>query len=212
MASHPDEIRLVHILERGPAGDGVTSGEAATINSRLTALEAATPPTAIDDLTDVDTTTNPPSAADILIWDNANSEWRPYTPAAITVPFSFSVTFGDGVNQIATGVHVPNPRLNFPCTITRGVLLSSTGSVTTFTLDIWKDTFANYPPTDADSITGGNPLTLSGASGFSDATLTGWTTTINADDILRFNVDAASSDALGITLTLYMTRSIGPAI
>lgn len=33
--------------------------------------------TAIDDLTDVDTSTTPPTDGQVLTWDNANSQWEP---------------------------------------------------------------------------------------------------------------------------------------
>jgi hypothetical protein len=78
----------------------------------------------------------------------------------------------------------------FSCTITKVTLLADqNGNVV---VDIWKDTFANYPPTVADTITGGAKPTLSGANKYQDGVLTGWNTTINAGDILRFNFDSAS--------------------
>lgn len=60
-------------------------------------------------------------------------------------------------------------------------------------VDIWLDSFANFPPTNADSITGGNEPTLSAADKYEDSTLTGWTTTVTAGDVLGFNVDSAST-------------------
>lgn len=60
-------------------------------------------------------------------------------------------------------------------------------------IDIWKDTYANFPPTDADSITAGTPPTLSSAANAQDSTLTGWTTAIAAGDIMGFNVDSAAT-------------------
>lgn len=61
-------------------------------------------------------------------------------------------------------------------------------------VDIWKDTYANFPPTDADSITASAPPTIA-ASGVKseDTTLTGWVKTGAAGDILRFNVDSCTS-------------------
>lgn len=95
-----------------------------------------------------------------------------------------------GGSAITTGVkgviEVP-----FACTITQVTLLADqSGSIV---IDIWKDTYANYPPTVADTITAAAKPTLSSAVKSQDATLTGWTTTITAGDILRFNVDSATT-------------------
>jgi hypothetical protein len=60
-------------------------------------------------------------------------------------------------------------------------------------VDIWKDTYANFPPLDADSITASAPPTLSSAQKAQDSTLTGWTTSVAAGDILAYNVDSATT-------------------
>jgi len=60
-------------------------------------------------------------------------------------------------------------------------------------IDVWKDTYANFPPTVADTITGTEKPTLSSASKNQDLTLSTWTTSITAGDWLRFNVDSAST-------------------
>jgi len=73
-------------------------------------------------------------------------------------------------------------------------------------IDIWKDTFANFPPTDADSITASAPPTLSSDDSVLDSTLTGWTTAFSAGDIMAFNVDSAST-VNRVTLTLKVRRT-----
>jgi hypothetical protein len=82
----------------------------------------------------------------------------------------------------------------FACTIKSWRLLSSDAAATvgSLTLDIWKDTYANYPPTVADTITASAKPALASANKNESAVLTGWTTAIAAGDILGFNVDAAS--------------------
>lgn len=70
------------------------------------------------------------------------------------------------------------------------VLGDQSGSIV---VDVWKDAFANFPPTDADSITASAPPTLSSAQSSSDETLTGWTTAITSGDVLAYNVDSAST-------------------
>ncbi|MBA7545183.1 hypothetical protein ES705_37547 [subsurface metagenome] len=73
-------------------------------------------------------------------------------------------------------------------------------------IDIWKDVYGNYPPTDADSITAAAPPTISGALKAKDTTLTGWTTQVFKDDILAFNVDSCAA-ITRVTLTLHIKRS-----
>ena len=77
------------------------------------------------------------------------------------------------------------------CTITKVTMLADvSGSAV---IDIWKDTYANYPPTVADTITASAKPTLSSAISSVDSTLTGWTTTVNAGDILWFHQDSMST-------------------
>lgn len=92
-----------------------------------------------------------------------------------------------GGAEIATGVR-GWVEVGFDCTITAGRLLADqSGSIV---VDIWKDTYANYPPTNADSITSATPLTISSALKSEDTTLSGWTTSVTAGNILYFNVDS----------------------
>jgi hypothetical protein len=79
----------------------------------------------------------------------------------------------------------------FACTIAAARLLADrSGSIV---VDIWKDSYANYPPDDADSITGAAPPAIASDIKSENTGLTGWTTGIAAGDILGFNVDSAST-------------------
>jgi hypothetical protein len=82
-------------------------------------------------------------------------------------------------------------------------LADQSGSIV---VDIWKDTYANYPPTVADTITASAKPTISSATKGQSSTLTGWTTTIAAGDILAFNVDSITT-CQRVTLSLKVTRS-----
>lgn len=87
-------------------------------------------------------------------------------------------------------------------TITKIRLLADqSGSVV---IDVWKDIFANYPPTNADTITAGAEPTLSGADNVEDTTLTGWTTAVTAGDVLGFNVDSVTT-ITRVTLEIEIT-------
>jgi len=110
----------------------------------------------------------------------------------------------DGAGSaITTGEkgHIVAP---FACTITRvEVEADQSGSIV---IDIWKDTYANFPPTDAGSITASAPPTLSTAQKSEDATLTGWTTAIAAGDILAYNVDSITT-CTRVTISLKVTKT-----
>lgn len=73
-------------------------------------------------------------------------------------------------------------------------------------IDIWKDSYVNYPPTDEDSICGANEVVLSSAIKGTDSTLTDWTKTISAGDILSFYVDSCT-DITKITLLLKLKKT-----
>lgn len=60
-------------------------------------------------------------------------------------------------------------------------------------IDLWKDTYANYPPTVADTITAAAKPTLASANKNQDTTLTGWTTAFDVGDTLRVNLDSATT-------------------
>jgi len=91
----------------------------------------------------------------------------------------------------------------FACTITAATLLSSDAAVTSgsVVVDVWKDVYANYPPTVADTITASAKPTLSSATKSKDTTLTGWTTSIAAGDVIGFKVDSVAL-LTRVTLTL----------
>lgn len=112
----------------------------------------------------------------------------PYIPDRDEAAIEFVIDGGGLV--ITTGVK-GDVQVPFACTITAATLLADqSGSIV---VDIWKDTYANYPPTVADSITAAAKPTLSATTKSTDSTLTGWTKSIAVGDILRFNVDSATT-------------------
>lgn len=102
----------------------------------------------------------------------------------------FGITIDGGGATITTGIKgdivVP-----YACTITGWTLLGDqSGSIV---VDVWKDTYANYPPTVADTITGADKPTISAATKGQNLTLALWTTAVAAGDTLRFNVDSITT-------------------
>jgi hypothetical protein len=108
-----------------------------------------------------------------------------------------------GGSAIGTGIK-GDIVIPFDCEVTEWTLLADqTGSIV---VDIWRDTYANFPPDVADSITASAKPTISAATKGQSSTLTGWTTALTAGDILRLNVDSASTiQRFTIFLTLART-------
>ena len=101
------------------------------------------------------------------------------------------VAFGDAAGDVITTGPKGSIPVPFPCTITGWTLLAE--QVGSIVIDVWKDTYANFKPTVADTIAGTEKPTLAAADKNQDLNLTTWTTSIAAGDILRFNVDSVTS-------------------
>lgn len=123
--------------------------------------------------------------------------------ATVARDTTINVVIDGGGSAITTGIK-HDVQIDFACAIISATLLADqSGSIV---IDIWKDTYANYPPTDADSITAAAPPTISTATKSQDTTLTGWTTAIAAGDTLRFNVDSITT-ITRVTLALKVRRA-----
>ena len=112
------------------------------------------------------------------------------------------VVIDGGGAAITTGVKaflsVP-----FACTLTGWTLLSSDAAATSgsIQIDLWKAAYASYPPTVANTITGSAKPLFSSANKATSTTLTGWTTSIAAGDVIGVNVDSAAT-VTKVTLAL----------
>lgn len=108
-----------------------------------------------------------------------------------------------GGSAITTGEkgHLEIP---FGCTITQVTLLADTSG--DIVIDIWKDTYARYPPTVADTICADTKPTISADTKYQDSDLAGWTTSIAAGDILAYNVDSCDT-ITRVTVSLKVTRT-----
>lgn len=126
------------------------------------------------------------SAGVITIASEKITDERDYAADAV----GMNIVIGDGLNVITTGVkgfiEIPDAMI---LTAAR-LVANASGSLV---IDVWKDTYANFPPTNDDTITGGNEATLSSAQKSEDLTLSGWTTTFSKGDWLAFNVDSATT-------------------
>ena len=119
-----------------------------------------------------------------------------------TATGSFGITIDGGGSAITSGVqgYVEVP---YSGVITSWTLIAD--QVGDCVIDVWKDTYANYPPTIADTIAGSEKPTLSSSIKNQDNSLSTWTTTVNAGDIIAFNVDSASV-VTRVTLSIKITK------
>jgi hypothetical protein len=108
-----------------------------------------------------------------------------------------------GGSAISTGVsgYLSVP---FNCSIDAAeVIADQSGSIK---IDIWMDSIGNYPPTDADTITGGNEPEISAGTTYYSSALSGWTRTLPKYCNLGFNVDSCTTITKA-TLTLYVSKA-----
>lgn len=80
---HPDEVVAIEIMRPGPAGDGVTSGEATQILEAIDEFQSTTIPQNLGDLNNVNVPS--PSNGQVLTYVTANSRWQAATPANLIV-------------------------------------------------------------------------------------------------------------------------------
>lgn len=99
-------------------------------------------------------------------------------------------------------------QVDFPCTIISSTLLAApSGSII---LNVTRTTYSAFDggvthPVVGDKITSSTPPTIASGTKATDSTLAGWTTALNAGDILAVNVDAAST-VTNAVLTLKCRR------
>jgi len=80
-----------------------------------------------------------------------------------------------------------------PCSILE-VLVLTKGGPGSCTVKLWKANLSShYPPVSADDISGGTNVVISSGTTYQNSTLTGWTTSLAADDVILITLSATSS-------------------
>jgi hypothetical protein len=126
------------------------------------------------------------------------------TDLTTTFVSSVSATFDGGGSAVAAGT-IGLVRIPYAGTITKASIFGDvSGSAV---VDVWKDTWANYPPTVADTIAASAKPTLSSALAAEDSTLTGWTVAVDAGDVVAFSVDSCAT-ITRLSIALEITRSL----
>lgn len=173
---------------------GLTAGTAYYLSPTSAGAMTVTEPTAEDQI-----------SKPVFLSDSTTSGWVSIGRGLYVQQSGIEVVIDGGGSAITTGVkgylEVP-----FDCVITAWRIVSDvSGSIV---VDVWKDTYANFPPVLADTITASAKPTLSTAQKNQDTTLTGWTTSLTDGDWLAFNVDSATT-VTRVTLSLTVRRLIG---
>ena len=188
----------------GLNGTGITAGEKTALTNDTTALKAATYITqtasatlsAEQALSTLATGLIKVTTGTGVLSTAVAADLPAHNHTGVVVAASFLIDGGGAV--ITTGIK-GDLEIPFACTITNvRMFADQTGS---FIVDIWKDTYANYPPTSGDIV-----LTPSIASSNKSST-GGLAVTAAAGDILRFNV-ASAATVQRVTISLTMTRSV----
>jgi hypothetical protein len=110
-----------------------------------------------------------------------------------------------GGSVITTGAKKAYLTVPYAGTITSWTILGDASGA--IVLDVWKDTYANFPPVVGDSITASaKPTVTASATKATSSTLTGWTTSVAAGDVLEVNVDSVATFTK-VTLDLAVTRT-----
>lgn len=183
------------VLQNGGYTDvlsGLTAGTLYYLSPTSAGSMTATEPTAEDQI-----------SKPLFLADTTTSGWVSIGRGLYVKQSGIEVVIDGGGSAIATGLkgflEVP-----FDCVVTAWRIVSdASGSIV---VDIYKDTYANFPPTVADTITASAKPTLSSAQKNEDSTLTGWTTSFTDGDWLAFNVDSATT-VTRVTLSLTVRRT-----
>lgn len=125
--------------------------------------------------------------------------------AALYVSNAVEFIIDGGGSALTTGVK-GDIRFPFACTLTGWSLLADVSGA--IKIDLWKDTYANFPPTNDDSITNGHEPEIA-ASGVSaeDTDIADWNgEAIAAGSILRINIDSVAAITRAV-LVLTFTRT-----
>lgn len=103
---------------------------------------------------------------------------------------TFGITIDGAGSDITTGVK-SDIVIPYNMTIIGWTVISQqTGDIV---IDVWKSDYLNFPPTSPNSISGSEKPSLSDSTKNQNFSLSTWTTSVSAGDIIRFNVESCHS-------------------
>ena len=173
---------------------GLTAGSVYYLSASTAGLLTTTEPTGFGQV-----------SVPVFIADTTTSGFVMSQRPLLVKTASLVCQINGGGAVITTGIVKPGDlEVPFDCTIVEWrITADQSGSIV---VDVWKDTYANFPPTVADTIAGSEKPTLSSAQKNEDTNLTTWTTALSKGDWLRFNVDSVST-VTAVTLSITVRRT-----
>ncbi len=143
-------------------------------------------------------------AGDCAIFQSdASGNWRLVAYMRATADYATINFVIDGAGATITTGLKGFLQVDFAGTIVSATLLADqSGSIV---VDVWKDSYANYPPVVGDKITASAPPTITTATKSTDSTLTGWTKDFVAGDVFAFNVNSVTT-VQRVTVALKVRR------
>lgn len=120
----------------------------------------------------------------------------------------FGITIDGGGAVFATGTK-GYIRIPYSGTITGWTILeiSATPVTCSVVVDVWKDTYANYPPTVADAVFTDKPTITTGIKGQNNApAIVAGKEVVTAGDMFGYNVDSVT-DAQKVAVLIHITKS-----
>lgn len=115
-----------------------------------------------------------------------------------------NILIGGGSTEIADGVIKGDVMFDFDGTLSAWTLLADQAGA--IKIDIWRDTYGNFPPTNDDSICNSHEPEIAATNAAAqDTDLADWAdTSIAAGDIWRLNVDSCTT-ITAVSLCLKVT-------
>lgn len=117
--------------------------------------------------------------------------------------FSFGMVIGDGVNPIPTG-EAGTALIPYNGTIIGWYVIGDV--VGSIEIDVYKDSYANYPPTAGDTITGTEKPSLTSQNKNTNMTIASWAKIVLAGDVVTFSVDSVSGGLKRVQVLVLVSR------
>jgi hypothetical protein len=106
---------------------------------------------------------------------------------------TITVVFDGGGSVLTVGAKT-YLQIPVPVTALSWTVLALDGNTGAVEIDVWSDTYANFPPTVADTIVSAAPPKITATNSSGTSAITAWlTTTIPAGNVLGFNINSVTT-------------------